>query len=347
MSDGPLVTILRDKRARGWPTHPRGACGGVFSAASALTSRFKTDAHFAAYTSCVYRRLTRAALDPAHAIDVHIELGVFDIDCPAVHGTPEPAPESWRGGLLDRIAELAREHPGVYVYMTRGGARLVFALAEPYMLRDQDDARAWSRDYCCAVAYLERRFGIVADIACCDWQRLFRLPRATRTPGAEPEQWPSYGDPYRIGALRIKVTREDVAAAKRAKPNLFTKPRATVPEAPRARARSTTRTTNASDPLAAVSGECVFYRLLDARGDIIRPHYANMWIVRCPNETAHTSGETGDTSTVLFAPRPGESLGWIHCSHGHCAGLTVHAWLEMFTNSEITAARRACLVRVA
>ena len=52
-------------------------------------------------------------------------------------------------------------------------------------------------------------------------------------------------------------------------------------------------------------------------GAQIRP---GVWCARCPNECAHTTGSTFDSSTVLFAPRPGHSRGLFFCSHGHCRG---------------------------
>jgi Bifunctional DNA primase/polymerase, N-terminal len=43
---------------------------------------------------------------------------------------------------------------------------------------------------------------------------------------------------------------------------------------------------------------------------------------RCPWLDEHTDGrgDGGDSSTVLFSPALGTSLGGFHCSHAHCAG---------------------------
>lgn len=43
---------------------------------------------------------------------------------------------------------------------------------------------------------------------------------------------------------------------------------------------------------------------------------------QCPNESNHTGGSRWDSSTVLFAPRRGATLGHFHCSHSHCSTLT-------------------------
>ncbi len=45
-----------------------------------------------------------------------------------------------------------------------------------------------------------------------------------------------------------------------------------------------------------------------------------VFIVRCPNEGAHTSGKSFDSGTVIFAPENG-GIGTFHCSHAHCVGL--------------------------
>jgi hypothetical protein len=53
-------------------------------------------------------------------------------------------------------------------------------------------------------------------------------------------------------------------------------------------------------------------------GEQVRP---GVFSVICPNRASHTSGRDYDTSTVIFAPRPGMPRGMFWCSHGHCQGL--------------------------
>lgn len=60
--------------------------------------------------------------------------------------------------------------------------------------------------------------------------------------------------------------------------------------------------------------------------------------VRCPWEREHTSH--GATSTVLFAPVEGRSLGWFHCSHGHCAGRGALEALDALPRALVERARR-------
>jgi hypothetical protein len=88
-------------------------------------------------------------------------------------------------------------------------------------------------------------------------------------------------------------------------------------------------------------GYGLLYHALRARGDLVRQFKANSFLVRCPNEASHSSGKTGDTSTVLYLPAAGEHVGHLHCLHGHCSGLKARDWLRMFSDSEIESARVA------
>lgn len=317
-----VVSVFPDKRACGWPRWPRGTWADVCTLSQALSRAYSTDAHFCAYETPNGRRLTHEALErgkrPA------LSVAVFDVDCPAVHGTSEPAPESWRAALLDQVAELARAHPDPFVYMTRGGARIVYTQAEPTVLACQQDAQRWSQDYMIACAYLARRFGIVADPACKDWQRFYRLPRATRELGGKPERWPMYGDPARVGVLMGDAAVEDMVAARR-----------------ESKAFAPRRVLQFED--SSSDGLGLLFHLLRARGAIIRAHVGGAHVIRCPRESSHSTGCSGDGSTLLFPPAIGKSLGAIACLHGHCSNMSARDWLREFADHELDTARRACL----
>lgn len=79
----------------------------------------------------------------------------------------------------------------------------------------------------------------------------------------------------------------------------------------------------------------VFYRLLANRDAIISEVEDGKWWVTCPNAANH--GTTGDTDTVLWAPRQGETLGVLSCSHAHCSELRDKAWFPFFTEEELAA----------
>ena len=88
-----------------------------------------------------------------------------------------------------------------------------------------------------------------------------------------------------------------------------------------------------------VDGSGVIFRAFQARGWIDKELSPGKWNVICPWASEHTKGEDFDTSVVLFAPRPGEDLGWWHCSHAHCEGRTIHEVLALFSEQELRQAR--------
>jgi hypothetical protein len=259
---------------------------------------------------------------------VRLEIIAFDSDCPATHGTSTPAPEEWHQGEMSKLAQLHDAHPGVFYYRTRGGYRLVWRQAVPTVLRSESDARSWRQDYLICCAYLRRCFGIEADPSCADWTRLFRLPRATRTPGGEPENWLTIGNPDAVGAFSVEPSEADLAYASKTWPKAFGVPRTLVFDT------------------CTADGQGVLFHALRARGSVVRAH-GGAFVIRCPRESQHSCGRAGDGSTLLYLPAAGEQVGAIHCLHAHCAGLSVRDWLSEFSREELDAARVAAGIRSA
>ena len=326
MTSGPMVTVLRNKFVRGYPDPPGAQPGErvhTMSLARALTREFTTDAHCVQYTAPgVKRRLSRDAL--SNGVVAGIDVFILDVDCPETHGSPEPAPESWRADLRAKLAALYDAHPGLYYYATRGGARIVYRTPWRFSVATTADARDWAQWYAITVAYMERRFGIVADQACADWTRLFRLPHATRTPGAQPEQWEAIGDPEDIGVLDISagLSVDDLLLA-------------------RSRSKAFVVRQDLDLTPCTGDGQGMFFHALRARGDILRARPNGGYFIRCPRESHHTSGKTGDSSTILYPPSAGKTGGQIHCLHGHCVNMTFQQWKAEFTADEIEAADKA------
>jgi len=71
--------------------------------------------------------------------------------------------------------------------------------------------------------------------------------------------------------------------------------------------------TNAVDPQSFALGAA--FSAAGMLGEQIRP---GTFAVLCPNRDKHSAGKDYDTSTVIFAPRPGQVRGTFHCSHEHC-----------------------------
>lgn len=90
-----------------------------------------------------------------------------------------------------------------------------------------------------------------------------------------------------------------------------------------------------SGPLA----ESFLYLAFAAAGLLVRAVDAQRHAVLCPWRSEHTS--QGETSTVLFAPSEGRSLGWFHCSHSHCADRTVDDVIAALPPAAVATARRA------
>lgn len=323
----PLVTVVREQKVTAWPDDGRPIRAMdkayVMPLSRALTRLFSTDAHLAQYISPNGRRLRTAAAEAD--IAVRMDVLVLDMDCKQVHGTKDEPPAEWRADNRNKILALRAAHQGLVFYETRGGARVVYRQPVPYFVDSLEAAADWKRDYAITCAYLKRVFDIEADPACADWTRLFRLPRATRDGKDAPEPWPLAGDPHNVQALWFEPHEEDRAAAMELLPRAF----------------ETKQVRKAVTPTGHCDGYGVFFHALSARGGVFRQHRPGTYIVQCPNESAHTSGKTGDSSTILFLPGPGEVLGWPHCLHAHCQSLSIKDWLSCFSDQEIDAARVA------
>lgn len=289
-----MITVLRDRFVAG------AALSGAVTAplGEALRRRFANDAHFTAYSSPLGCRLTRA-----HVGTVPIALGwlVFDVDAPGHTATPE-----WRAELSAKLEALEAVHPGFFSYETRGGARLIWCLSRPFEISSEADASEWSVRYGLACDELAR-FRIEADRSCADWQRLYRLPFVTRD-GAKQDP-AIVGDAAAIGAFELP----EVSAHQRARI-----------------ARNCNVLSPAAGRVHALGEERdrgVLFELLDARGDVLRELRPGVWVVRCPNEREHTSGTTGDTSTLLFESNTLAGPGAIYCQHAHCRKIrTARQW---------------------
>lgn len=319
----PRITVMRDRYVRSWPDKPgkgEGERAYALTAAEALLRPYKTDAHCTQYTSDKGRRLSREAVDAGAVAEISFIM--FDVDCQEVHGTPEPAPDAWRAEMRAKMHALWNKHPGAFYFETRGGARIVYRQPKTLRIASRADEAVWSQRYAVSASYLSRRFGIEADPACGDWTRLFRLPRATRKPGGDPEQWEIVGDPSDIGVIDVPAKPEDLESAME-----------------RSKAFKEKQTLHLVP--STTNGVGLLYYALVARGHVLRERSGMTYLIRCPREAEHTSGRTGDSSTLLYPPAMGERIGAIHCLHAHCAALDVKGWLRCFSKEELAAASKA------
>jgi hypothetical protein len=315
-----FVTVMRDRYVRSWPDRPGekpGERAYTVQLAKAFERSYKTDAHFTQYTSRAHRRLSKDAVD--HGVTAELRTLVLDVDCPETHGSPEPAPEPWRAEMRVKMHALYAVHADPFYYETKGGARIVYRQPTPIVISSQEDSAIWSQRYAVIVAYVERCFGIVADPACGDWTRLFRLPRATRKPDGAPENWEMIGDLANVGVLDARPTADDLKVAM---------------------ARSKVFAARQDLDLAPISadGHGLLFHALRNRGHVLRERPSGGFFIKCPRESHHSSGRTGDTSTIMYLPSAGDRVGAIHCMHAHCSQLTVKDWLKEFSREELKAA---------
>jgi hypothetical protein len=319
----PPIMVFRDKFVAAQDGPRDAGRARLVAAGDAFTQPYPTDAHCTQYISPTQRRLSRRHVG---IVVPQLNWIMLDIDCPDAHGSATPAPPEWRNETRARVRTFAERCGSMpFCFDTRHGSRIVFRLRNPICVRNEEGARSWPRFYAVVATYVRRNFGLEADLACCDWQRLFRLPHATRI-GKAPEEWPTLGDPYRIGSLHIAPSADDISEAKRTCKAFRPRPHIDF-------------TASAGD------GYGLLYHALRARNTIVRAHGENAFVIRCPREHLHSCGRTGDGSTLLYLPPPGHELGAIHCLHSHCADLTQRDWRCEFDPSELKAARIAAGLR--
>jgi hypothetical protein len=315
-----LTTIIPSQTRRAWPKCPDAKPVSYLPVRVVLTRTFSTDAHLAAYAmpSHPYRLSSGAVGHPRLPDGVRMVLTLFDVD-----GHQQVDVESWWSTERPKVMVLRCQHPDLFAYRTRGGYRAVGVLPEPIMLCTSADVEAWRQRYLTWIAYLARCFAIQADPSCKDWTRIFRLPHATREPTSPPENYEVIGDARHLGIWVPEITSADIEQAV----SLGKRPSANTPRL------------RVSD--SASAGEGLLYHVFAGRGWIGSAIEANKWAVACPWEDTHTMGKRFDTSTVLWAPGPGDAVGWWHCSHSHCQGRDLRDVLRLFSPSELDQARQA------
>jgi hypothetical protein len=325
------VPLIHDQRRRAWPKHADAwPVDAYLSLPDAMTRAFRHDAHFTAYSfpSHPYRLSADAV-----TIDGGVPMVLFiaDVDCEQSHLASgghgdTPAPDEWWLTELAKVSALRQAFPGAFIYRTRGGYRIVYRLPTPVILDSAEAVARWRSTYLGWCAALRARFGVHADPSCHDWQRLYRVPHATRTPGGQPEAREILGSPYQIAMWTCEPTGEEQQLA------LTLAKRAVSPRALRA----------PREHVAVTAGDGVLFYAFQARGWVDKEIDTGKWAVACPWEDQHTKGSRFDTSTILYRPGDGDTLGWLHCKHNHCQNRDSRDVLALFTEAELAAAEKAC-----
>lgn len=320
-----VVPIVPKQKCVSWPKYAIGPRVQYVPLSEALTSIYTTDAHTAAYSApTIPRRLGLDAVKQAQAVvdlngGVDMVLALFDVDR---HDTGDV--ETWWVEEKRKLASLLSHHESGFVYRTRGGYRIVYQIC-PILIGTAGDAAKWTRRYLAWCVHMKIRYNIECDLACSEWVRLYRLPHATREDSQLPEQLETIGDHNQVGFWEPALSEFDWVVADGVKQKKL-----------EYRPRSVER---------ATAGDGVLFYAFRSRGWIGAEMEPGKWSVTCPWESSHSRGARFNTSTILYAPGPGETLGWLKCSHAHCQGRSIKELLEKFSVYELERAEVAAGVR--
>jgi len=171
------VTVVRDR------TVPAATDGGAegLPLAEALAREWPTDAHFIAHEPVEVpvsgedrAAVVRLASDAIGEVPIRMVALVGDLDDRDAHAEHRPASDAWRADVEPRLIA-----SGLAWYRTRGGARVVAELAEPFEVSTPADVAEWKARHAAWCDELREAHGLDLD-PLHDWTRLYRLPRVMR-----------------------------------------------------------------------------------------------------------------------------------------------------------------------
>ena len=278
-----------------------------------LAQEYAYDAHFTQYLvpEDLPYRINGDVFKTIEGVSFAMGYIVFDFDFPAKKTAEVGAIDAWWQETKPRLLQL-----GTMFWRTKGGARCVYRLPEGTLIASTDDATHWKKSYLARVIYLEREFGLMADEACCDWNRLQRAPWGRRDGETTTVRREVVGT---IEPICWEPTEADRIEAKKRFWRAFKdKPPAGPPKADML---------PLSVPRGAFEGNGALFAYLDARGAIKSELGPGKWAAVCPNQAAHTSDS--ETGTVLNAPEDGGVTGYLHCSHSHCQNVDLVGMVDL------------------
>lgn len=191
------LLTLENRYVTGWPKADD-ARSWLENTTTLFTKRYDTDVHYTAYTCPLARRLNAEALTHPDFTGAQMVAAIFDVDGPKHERTA-----AWVESEAGKLHKLEDAHPGGFVYLTRGGYRIVFLLPAPVPIESEADAKRWFQTYTAWRGYLKERFDIDADAKVSHWNSLFRVPHGARD--GEVQEHDTIGDPGRIGVWSVEV----------------------------------------------------------------------------------------------------------------------------------------------
>lgn len=184
----------------------------------ALATRFGTDAHFCCYSVTdngveaeAWPRLNKVVLDAIEAANGRVFCTMLVIDYDTKDNLDAERYQAkkdgegkvaWDDELIEEFwlkLDAATEDNGLpmpnVVYTTKNGARFIYVLPEPMLVREVED-------YHRGLVHTFGKAGLTADEKCSDWTRFFRMPNVMRDGKASwdspyfrmLEQWDTFID---------------------------------------------------------------------------------------------------------------------------------------------------------
>lgn len=284
------VPVFHNKYAPGWPDHPIVSARELaryVPIASALTDAHDSDAHVACYSTPEIDRRLAGGNVFAELTAVPMVMFLIDVE---PEGHAEVTIEWW-GAEREKIHRLFADHPGGFVYRTRGGYRVVYKIA-PVVLGCAADAAAWKARYLAWLDVVEATYGIIGDRSCQDWTRLYRLPRVVRD--GKPQDLETIGDASEIGLWSVEVVIPEPTPAEPRRPVGSYTPK---------------------------PGDFDIFEFMASHYPGAERHNtptAQRWDIDCPWKHEHSDDGGSTRQTAVFAYPSGA---WeFKCLRNHCAG---------------------------
>lgn len=302
----------------------------------ALTTTFTNHSYLVGYEPTIaVRRLNNNLFEAPEAMEyiggcIKMQLLLFDVDHHEAEAfeTEEDRFDRVRGWWDDeqeKIERLQEAQPGLIVYQSKNGYKLLALLKKSFELRTKQDLEAWKHEYKAWLSYLKREFNIYSqgrstadDLS--NFDRFQRVPHDSNRSPLQLEPHLLLGDVEEIGYWNPILIQADYPPPKVVKPRQ-------------------------ERPLADGDTGCLLLELVQRRG--LRCEEtgggAGDYDICCPDYLRHSPvGGKKDypTKTRLLAGPP---LGSILCQSGGCLSRAndPKQWLALFSTEEIDEAEKA------
>lgn len=221
---------------------------------------------------------------------INMILAIFDVDC---HKTRKHEIDTWFNEQRPKIAALHVDHPGILVYRSTGGMRLLGVLRRPLPMDSFDTARSWTRLYGGWCTYLARKYDIKTEGSDTadqlgDWTRFQRVPHDKRHKNDQAANLEIIGDVEEVGVWDPDLVDSDYPEIRRT-----------------------------SKSHSDYSGECQLLSLVRRTGlTCEETQLPNAYDIHCPDHMNHgTDLEYRTTMTYLYTDGP---IGRLECKSSTC-----------------------------